>query len=235
MASFFQKLFGAKQPKISLPGKEAISGRYLDFPGAQEAYEAYKGKIGIAPQMAQRYYEELYGPTAEAARAQWAGYVEPQITAQASARGLGRSSLVQDLLRRSVQERELGLARYGGELRTRGYETGLGEERFGITGLGDIAARSAQQEAARAEWERSLAERLYGAQRERYATGADIGRRIAGTVGGTILDIGTGGTSNWITELLRRLKSQAGTSPYLQELISAGRTPYGSTAFAGGY
>jgi len=179
MGSIFKKMFSGG-PKISLPGREAIQSDYLQFPGAQEAYKGYQSKIGVAPQMAQRYYDYMYQPTAEAARSQWSGYVEPEITSQMSARGMGRSSLVADLLRRSAQEREMGLAQYGGQLRQQGYEQGLGEENIGLAGLQDTAGRSADQQLRAANWQTDLGQRLYNANQETFKNQqAGAGRAIS--------------------------------------------------------
>jgi len=219
MGNIFKKLFGGG-PKINLPGREAISSDYMQFPGAQEAYKGYQSKIGGAPGMAQRYYDYMYQPTAEAARSQWSGYVEPEISSQASARGMGRSSLVADLLRRSAQEREMGLAQYGGELRQKGYETGLGEENIGLQGLERTAGQSAEQQARAANWQSDLAQRLYTGQTERFGREqAGAGRAIslgaslaaAPFTGGASLAAipgtfsgGGGGGSDLIAQLLKR-------------------------------
>jgi len=220
MANFFKTLFGGG-PKLNLPGKEAVNPDYMSFPGAKEAYGAYKSRIGVAPEMAQRYYDYMYQPTADLARSNWSGYVEPEISSSMSARGMGRSSLVADLLRRSSQEREMKLAEYGGGLRKEGYEQGLGEERFGIGGLSDTASKAADQEARAANYQTDLADRLYNANQGRFTNQQDMLSKTIGTIGGSAMDIASGGAvsgttggGNWFTELLNRFKPQQ-RSPYV--------------------
>lgn len=131
--SWFSDLF-KKKSVPELPKYEGPRSQ-TELKGGKELYDQLMGRQGASQRLKDTYYDEIYQPTAEQARQNWGDYVEPQISADMSSRGLGRSSLATDLIRRSAGERENELAKLAGQLRTQGFETGLEEERFGTSGL----------------------------------------------------------------------------------------------------
>jgi hypothetical protein len=131
--SWFSDLF-KKKSVPELPKYEGPRSQ-TELTGGKELLNQLLARQGSSGRLRDTYYNDIFEPTATKVRQEWSDYLEPQMSADASARGLGRSTLTSDLMRRSAGEREMGLATLGGELKSRGFEQGLQQEDFGTSGL----------------------------------------------------------------------------------------------------
>lgn len=119
------------------------------FPG-YSALRQLSSSIGAPETYRDKYYQDLYTPTANQARSQWEQYVKPQIMDESL---IPRSTQTADLLRRSAGERELELARYGGELRSRGLDRGYSQQGRKISLEQDLLGREITQQGAQDRFE----------------------------------------------------------------------------------
>jgi len=147
-----------------------------------------------------KYYDELFQPTAKQMRSEWGEQVEAPAMQVAGAMGSERGSHTLGNIAKETARREMELGKYGGELRTKGFETGLERQREGMAGLQDYVGMEAalRQKAALANLEQSrlteTAGQQYGyAQRERLPMAVEAGGQLAGVLGG-----------DWFKELLSR-------------------------------
>ena len=191
MANIFKKLFGYKDKRdTSYTGARPQS--ISEMPSYQSARDLLS-TYGTPESYRDKYYRDIFQPTATQARADWESYTEPTISGRMSGMGMGRSTMAADLLRRSAQEREMGLAKLGGDLRARGYETGLGERGKQLAGYQSLIGPEQAQDAARVGFDQwDYGQQLKIADERRKAQQEAIQRAVM-AVGGAVAGGAAGG------------------------------------------
>ena len=155
-----------------------------------------------------KYYDYLYQPTAEQMRSEWGEQVEAPIMSTAGGMGMERASHTLGDIAKETARREMELGRYGGELRARGFETGLEQQAAGMAGLQDYVSLDAaiRQHAA----DQALRAGTLGEERlQDYATTQAYKLPQLLMAGGNIMSLGAGmGEEDWLQELLQRQRKQ---------------------------
>ena len=133
--SWFSRLFGGgKKPQpIGYAGIRSLR----DIPETtSHLLPAYKERMAIEPEdWTEKYYKHLFKPTADEVRGTWGEMVDTPIMQKAGAMGMARSTPTVNRLATELAKRELGLGKYAGELRAKGFETGLAEKKYGTEGM----------------------------------------------------------------------------------------------------
>lgn len=156
ISDLFKKKSVPELPKYEGPRSQT------ELTGGKDLLNQLMARQGASGRLKDVYYNDIYEPTATQTRQAWSDYVEPQVNADMSSRGLGRSSLTTDLLRRSAGEREMGLATLAGELKSKGFEQGLAQENFGTSGLQDFVGQEGQLASSAAGLDYQRATNQYG-------------------------------------------------------------------------
>lgn len=131
--SWISSLFKKKETP-ELPRYEGAKSQ-MELTGGNELYKQILSQKGAAERLKDIYYNELFKPTADYVRSTRDEQIVNPIMAQAGAMGMARSTKISDDLASRIAQQELGLAEYGGELKTQGYETGLNQENLGLNAL----------------------------------------------------------------------------------------------------
>ncbi len=232
--SWFSDLF-KKKSVPELPQYEGPRSQ-IGLTGGQELYDQLLARKGASGRLQDVYYNNIYQPTANQARADWSNYTLPEISSSASARGMGRSSLVEDLIRRSAQEREGGLATLAGNLKSQGFEQGLAQENFGTSGLQDFVGNEANLASKAAGMDFSRNMNQYGlnsaaseANSNRLTNALMNGLVTAGNVYSTMSGINT---NNALTDYLLNRSSNR-RAIVSDPVSSSGKYPGGYAGLSG--
>lgn len=139
--SWFSDLFKKKKVQ-SVPAYEGATSQ-LQLTGGQDLLNQLLARRGASSRLRDVYYNDIFQPTADYVRGTRNEQIINPILAQAGSMGMARSSKISDDLANRIAQQELGLAQYGGELKAKGFETGLGEEQFGTSGLANFVGNEA--------------------------------------------------------------------------------------------
>lgn len=206
-ASILGSVLGSKkkQEQVQYPQYTGPKSQ-LDVTGGQELLDQLMARKGASTRLRDVYYNDLYQPTANYVRGMRNEQIINPIMAQAGAMGMSRSSKVADDLANRITQQELGLGQYGGELKARGFETGLGEEKFGTSGLENFVGNEAElaSTAAGLDYKRNvsqmLADRTISQENEGilpsiFATAGNLFPSVSPVVQSLLNSIGAGRTA----------------------------------------
>lgn len=230
LSDIFKKKSVPELPKYEGPRSQ------LELTGGKDLLNQLLARQGASGRLQDVYYNNIYQPTADQTRSDWSNYVAPQISSDASARGLGRSTLVSDLLRRSAGEREMGLATLAGNLKNQGFQSGLQQEDFGTSGLsnfvsneGKLASNAAMQDFNRANNQYGLNLNASESNKSRLTDMLMNGLLTAGNIYSTVSGINS---NNALTQYL--LNGNNNRSAIITDPVSKyGKYPGGYAGLSG--
>lgn len=145
-----RKLFGGQEKRDTTPNVEGPRDISL-FPSYQNARQILGG-MGTPEDYINKYYEQVYQPTANLARYNYQNYQVPELENMLGAQNLGGSTAAAELYRKGIQERELNLANLAGQLKAQGYESGLGERARQLSGYEGLLGQERQQQGAASQF-----------------------------------------------------------------------------------
>ena len=136
----------AKQEEIGIKTATALRERLAQlgstFPTVTETQQGQQLAQSIQDRIAGRGLEELVKPEADIARANLQQHIIPRISSEASARGLGRSTIPVGQIGQASQAVEQDIQRRVAELRTQAFGQ---QERLAFGEAGDLQAREQQR------------------------------------------------------------------------------------------
>ncbi len=136
MPNFFKSLFGIPSRKPESVPYQGIKS-LEEIPQTKPYTEELMRRMYQGPEYwREKFYEDIYQPTAAQERGTWGERVQQPIMETAGAMGMARSTPTIDRLAQELTKREMGLAVMAGELRGRGMEFGKGMSESARAGLG---------------------------------------------------------------------------------------------------
>lgn len=210
-AGIASSLFG-KQRKPQTVAYEGIGNLGQIGVADKEWLPALLERLHTKPEeWAGKYYDELFQPTAKQMRSEWGEQVEAPIMGAAGAMGQERASSTLGDISKETARREMELGKYGGELRTRGFEAGREEGQIGLSGLQDYISLDAQirQNAANQQMRAGMIgeqglQQYATSQQERLPKAILAAGNLATGVGGG------GGEMDWLQELMKKRPASLG-------------------------